>query len=145
MGTAQQKKTVVDHNAVWKKHNAEVHDVKTVRHTFHVSVTCPTWQDMEALRANLVSDRLVVSLQDNRKAKLVNKRIPQLVNMRRIFGNNPIVHVYNIDTDYENYHSKFMQNFDWDREYSVRANRPSRSISCHERLLHGPVCKTLSA
>jgi len=115
--TAQQKKTVVDHNAVWKKHNAEVHDVKTVRHTFHVSVTCPTWQDMEALRANLVSDRLVVSLQDNRKAKLVNKRIPQLVNMRRIFGNNPIVHVYNIDTDYENYHSKFMQNFDWDREF----------------------------
>merc|ERR1712038_1377661 len=38
-------------------------------------------------------------------------------NMRRIFGNNPTVHVYNIDTDYENYHSKFMQNFDWDREF----------------------------
>jgi hypothetical protein len=115
--TAQQRKTVVDHNAVWKKHNAEVQDVKNVRNKFHVRVTCPTWQDMEALRASLVSDRLVVSLQDNRKTKLVNKRTPQLVNLRRVFGNNPTVHVYNIDTDYETYHSKFMQNFDWNREF----------------------------
>merc|ERR1712083_238177 len=78
--TAQQRRTVLEHNAVWTKHNATVHDVQNVGNSFHVRVTCPTWQDTEALRASLAADRLVVSLQDSRKATLVNKRMPQLVN-----------------------------------------------------------------
>lgn len=117
--TAQQRHTVLAHNAVWKKHKAEVHEVKNVgRHNFHVRVSCPTWKDMEALRASLVADRLCVSLTDNRKVTLVNKRMPQLVNLRRIFGNTPLVHVFDIDTDFENYHSKFMQNFNWSAEFA---------------------------
>lgn len=108
----------VRYNHVWKRHSAKVTEVKNSgRNTFHVCVTCPSWQHMEALRTTLVSDRLVVSLAENRKATLVNKRIPQLVNMRRIFGNTPVAHVYDIDVDFENYHSKFVQSFDWSREY----------------------------
>lgn len=109
----------VHNDRVWTKHEAKVQDINNNvgRNTFHVRVTCPTWQNVEALRKTLVSDRLTVSLAENRKTTLVNKRMPQLVNLRRVFGSTPVAHVYNIDVDYDNYHGKFLQAFDWSREY----------------------------
>lgn len=53
----------------------------------------------------------------SRKAVLINKRAPALVNLRRLFGSTPTVHVFHIDCDFENHHLKYRNDFIWDYEF----------------------------
>lgn len=106
---------------VWSRHQAEVGKVSnTSKGTFTVCVTCPTWQQVEALRADLCANGIRAGLT---RTSLVNKRMPQLVNLKRIFGNNcPTVHVFGIDTDAKNGHMDFLQAFDWSQEFQGSSN-----------------------
>lgn len=98
--------------SVWERHEAEVVKISNpTASTFMVRVTCPTWQQTEALRADLKNARIC-------GRTLVNKRTPQLVNLKRVFGNSlPTVHVFDIDTDVENDHWEFLHSFDWSNQF----------------------------
>lgn len=98
---------------VWRKHKAEVEDIRNVSgSTFAVRVTCPSWEQVENLRTNLGQRRL------RGNYTLTNKRRPQLVNLRRVFGNNrPVVHVFDLDVDFEHDHQEFLEAFDWRNEF----------------------------
>lgn len=97
---------------VWQRHNAKVGEiVKASVDTFTLKVTCKTWQQLEALRSDLQNSRLHGRV-------LLNKRTPQLVNLRRVFGNNkPCVHVFDIDVDSQNDHAEFKEDFDWSHQF----------------------------
>jgi len=101
-------KKLLQSASVWKHHEAEVGEIcNATAKTFTVRVTCPTWEQTEALRAELGKSRVCGRV-------LLNKKTPQLVNLRRSFGNCvPTVHVFDIDTDIENNHAKFWRAFDW--------------------------------
>jgi len=96
--------------------------VSNTKNTFVVKVTSTSalWEDIEELRRNLVQNPLRVSA--SKKAVLINKRAPALVNLRRLFGSTPTVHVYHIDSDFENHHLKYRNDFDWDYEFSGSRN-----------------------
>merc|ERR1712241_695100 len=71
---------LVKFDDVWKLHEATVKEVSNASaRTFTVRVTCPTFQQMEALRSDLKTSRLQGRV-------LINKKIPQLINLKREFG-----------------------------------------------------------
>jgi len=97
---------------VWQRHNAVVGKIqKTVDKiqkavdTVTVKVTCNTWQQLEALRTDLKNSKLHGRV-------LLNKRIPQLVNLKRVFGNNrPCVHVFELDVDWSHQYKGSTKDF----------------------------------
>jgi len=97
---------------VWSRHDASVIQVRNANtRTIQVRVTCPTFMQMEALRSDLKNTRL-------QGKTLINKQIPQLCNLKRVFGNaKPTVHVFDIDTDESNSHAEFLDAFDWSNQY----------------------------
>lgn len=109
-------KRLVKAENVWRKHNAQVKEIHNVcGRTFSVRVSCPTWEDLANLRSHLHQHRLRRNTQRN---TLINWRCPQLVNMKRVFGNNrPVVHVFDLDVDIENGHEEFLHSFDWSYEF----------------------------
>lgn len=106
------QKRLLKSETVWSTHKAKVEEIRNATgSTFTVRVSCPTWEQVEALRNHLQQHRL-------RRKTLINKRLPQLVNMRRVFGNKcPVVHVFDLDVDSENGHEEFLENFDWSQEF----------------------------
>lgn len=117
---------------VWARHEAEVAENgirNTNSGTFTVRVSCPTWEQMEALRKDL-------NPQLCRK-KLINKKMPQLVNMKRVHGNGrPTVHVFNIDVDAENAHREFREAFDWSNQHQGSTNDFQHQVRDDLRELH---------
>jgi len=107
-------KRLVGYESVWERHEAKVQDIcNTTGRTFTVRVTCPTWEQIEALRKELKNIRV-----SGKTLTLINKRTPELVNLKRVFGNTvPAVHVFNIDTDSENGHRDFLEVFDFSRQF----------------------------
>jgi len=97
---------------VWERHRATVLEIKnTTQSTYTIRVKCPRWQYVEALRAELQNNRLF-------RNTLVNTRTPELVNLKRVFGNNrPCAHVFNIDVDERHNHQEFLEDFDWSHQY----------------------------
>jgi len=97
--------------AVWKRHDATVEEFeKTSANTFTIRVTCPTCKQMEALRSDLKKTRL-------HGRSLINRSTPELINMKRVLGKKPLVHVYDIDTDFDNSHREFKEAYDWSTQF----------------------------
>jgi len=105
-------KRLIKFEKVWERHQATVVNIRnTTEGTFTVCVKCPRWQQVESLRSELKNNRLCGKT-------LVNRRTPELVNLKRVFGNNrPCAHVFNIDVDYEHGHQEFLEDFDWSNQY----------------------------
>jgi hypothetical protein len=105
-------KRLIMFEKVWERHSATVVEIlNTTDRTFTVRVKCPRWQQVEALRRDLKNTRICGKT-------LVNKRIPELVNLKRVFGNcRPSAHVFNIDVDAENGHAEFREDFDWSNQF----------------------------
>jgi len=113
--TQNQRKALEMHD-IWKQCDVTVQKVQnTNKNTFLVQVIAQKWEEIELMRSLLQNPFRVSAYK---KAVLINKRTPVLVNLRRVFGSTPMVHVYHIDCDCENYHLKFREDFDWDFEFS---------------------------
>lgn len=112
--TVHQQKALKIHE-IWKQCDVKVQKIENNnKNTFLVQVIAQKWEEIERMR-NLLKNPFRLSAY--KKAVLINKRAPALVNLRRVFGSTPMVHVYHIDCDAENYHSKFRQDFEWDFEF----------------------------
>lgn len=119
-------KRLVQMENVWRQHQATVQKIcNQSKSTFSVHVSCPTWQKLEELRIYLGENRL-------RRNTLVNKRMPRLVNLKRVFGNSrPVVHVYEIDVNAV----EFLEDFNWENEFQGSTRDFQHQVADNLRVL----------